>query len=83
MGNQSKQLCMKCKYHGFLGHTGAGQQDIVCLRILVKREACVDKDGVDRRGDDPESCKLFMPGKRIRGKLCTPESWKYEKFYYQ
>lgn len=74
---KNKKLCKSCKYHAVLGH-GVG---VACLRIIHTNDACI-KNGVDRRGDDPESCLVMESGKRIIGKPKDPEwqTWTYGKY---
>ena len=72
----NKEKCVKCKYHNYLSNlTGTSTRDYkikhcFCNRAVLTKETClkrIGKEVVDRRGTDPDNCKLFEEGKRLSG----------------
>lgn len=67
---KDKSLCLKCKYHGTAGSRiqDGTLQDIVCDYGAIMHESClrrINGEIVDRRGNETDSCKLFIEGKQI------------------
>lgn len=69
----NKDKCKTCKYHGFLGssYTSLKTTDcLICNYSGATNATClkrVSKDEVeDRRGSDPDHCKLYENGRRIK-----------------
>lgn len=72
------EKCMKCCYHGT--HPSMGQivgrgRDafwVYCNYACVTGDTCLKKagphDSVDSRGNDPDNCKLFWEGEKLRGR---------------
>ena len=65
---KDKNLCLKCKYHGTAGSRiqDGTLQDIVCDYGAIMHESClrrINGEIVDRRGNETDSCKLFVEGK--------------------
>lgn len=68
-----KKKCGTCKYHA----KTAGMQvisrgkihkpgEVMCAYSLWTLKTCLQREGnkiVDRRGEDPENCQLYAPGK--------------------
>ena len=81
MGKFNKELCKKCKFHGYMGHNGPSQE-IACFRNLFKHESCKDRYGNDKRGDDPDNCLLFEAGKKLRHQMRTPDWTNWNKDGY-
>ena len=75
-----KKLCAKCKYHGYFAYKGPSNvseeflhNHIMCDYSKYEKRTCLyDSNGVtvDRRGDDPSQCKLFVKGKPNIPKWC-------------
>ena len=86
MGKQkqfhNKQKCKRCKYHGYIGHNGP-QQSIACLRCLFVHEGCLNYDGTDKRGDDPEKCLLFEEGEALKNIPAMPDFASWKNDYYK
>lgn len=66
---KDKSLCLKCKYHGTAGSRiqDGTLQDIVCDYGAIMHESClrrINGEIVDRRGNETDSCKLFVEGKQ-------------------
>ena len=61
----NKKKCEKCKFHGrMMGSTGYSQ--VFCYYSAHNQRSCLERDGKrikDRRGNDPNECKLFESGK--------------------
>ena len=77
----NKKKCRKCKYHSYVGHavqrgeyTGDYRDNqVVCFYSIRSKSGhgClhrVGKEVIDRRGTDPENCKLFEEGEMERDK---------------
>ena len=66
------KICLKCKWHGYFGakpEEGGSLTNIMCdYAAIAKDGTCLKKVGaeiIDRRGDDPNHCLLYVEGKRI------------------
>lgn len=60
--------CKKCIYRGVWN---SGLFKMFCNYSLVTRHTCLTIDEktrqtIDRRGDDPNDCKLFEEGKKMK-----------------
>lgn len=67
---KDKSLCLKCKYHGTAGSRiqDGTLQDIVCDYGAITGKSClrrINGEIVDRRGNEIDSCKLFVEGKQV------------------
>lgn len=69
---RDKSLCLKCKYHGWLGAIPKGKipedamrDNLYCERSVYLHESCLKDRGnfrtYDSRGDGP-GCELYQPG---------------------
>ena len=63
-----KKTCSKCRFHGYLGTKSRYSSDAAADKITIcdyakhMNRTCLQRAGktvIDRRGDDPEHCKLF------------------------
>ena len=76
----NKAMCIKCKYHTYMGNVGKcdkpfakmtdlEKSHIACYRSVMLSQTCmknVHGKLVDSRGDDYNNCKLFEPDDRER-----------------
>ena len=72
----NKKRCAKCKWRGYLGGQSIQASDAVRGRHLIcdyakyNNHTCLYSSGgkvKDRRGEDPNHCKLFESGPRPNG----------------
>lgn len=60
---RNKDLCEKCFYHGYIGHSRElGKREVCCLYSTKAFQSARGRDGNDRRGTDPDKCNLFKEG---------------------
>lgn len=59
--------CAKCKYHGtILSRTLGNVKNISCdYAALAHEGTCITRSGEDKRGNDPDNCRLFEAGKSL------------------
>ena len=71
----NKEKCRKCKYYSVLdgGWYDNGSDDrIFCNYSSCTGNTCTKRQNgkiIDIRGNDPENCKLFESGKRIKTRI--------------
>lgn len=71
----NKKKCRKCKYSSYIGgghKKYTSDLKITCNYSMITDQTCLfRKNGkiVDRRGNDPENCKLFDDGNKIRRRV--------------
>jgi hypothetical protein len=75
---RNKEMCERCKYHGYIGHSRElGKQEACCLYSTKAFRSAMGRDGLDRRGKDPDKCNLFEAGDPDRvGPKCKKASNK-------
>lgn len=59
---RNKELCRKCKWRGHDRYDGT----VFCYYAGRNDEACMNRDGTDKRGEDASRCLLFEEGKPER-----------------
>lgn len=74
---KNSKLCLKCKWHGYIGHNGEWEE-VYCNYASLNYTTCKKRDGTDIRGDDPDSCLLFAEGDKVKKKYQNPawRSWR-------
>lgn len=64
-----KNKCKTCMYHGNL--SGVDNTTIFCNYASLTDSSCLYRKGshiFDKRGNEPENCKLYEEGAKIRDK---------------
>ena len=62
--------CEKCIYHGYFGAKSETNQNLCCDYSVLAHDGAALQNGrhgqiEDRRGNDPNGCKLFKEGKKL------------------
>lgn len=75
--------CSKCVYRGVWN---SGLFRLFCNYSMVTRHTCltIDKETgktIDRRGTDPDNCKLFEKGQKLRADCEELPPINYRAFY--
>ena len=85
----NKVKCYTCKYHGFFGAINKKEDEatkiakVCCDYARFEKRTCLRKVGkeiVDIRGDDPENCKLYCKGERIKSSTAMQAVPAYNAF---
>ena len=69
----NREKCKSCVYHGYFGAKDIGENNVCCdYSILANDRPCLKhgKNGnaIDRRGGDPENCKFYETGEKLKGR---------------
>ncbi len=65
----NKEMCKQCRFHGRISGVDTGT--VFCNYASLTDSSCLYRKGshiFDKRGNEPENCKLYEEGTKIRDK---------------
>lgn len=77
---RNRKMCSKCKYRGYFGYKGDpnASEDrvhnhLMCDYAKYANRTCLHEENgvmIDRRGNDPNHCDLFVKGNHDNTRWC-------------